>query len=144
MHPIVHKGRLLEDPPPHRVRPVCALLRAAADPRRRLSRRSCSTCDARRFHVFGTTFHPTDNLLLAALGFGVIVTVFFIGSTFGRIWCGFACPQTVYLEFLFRPIEAWLEGGPVNQKRLNAGAVERAQVRDQGVEVVASAPSSRC
>ncbi|MGE0813303.1 MAG: cytochrome c oxidase accessory protein CcoG [Vicinamibacterales bacterium] len=73
----------------------------------------------RRFHLFGTTFHPTDNLLLAAFGFGVVVTVFFVGSTFGRIWCGFGCPQTVYLEFLFRPIEALVEGGPTNQKRLN-------------------------
>lgn len=73
----------------------------------------------RRFHVFGATFHPTDNLLLAAFGFAVIVTVFFVGSTFGRMWCGFGCPQTVYLEFVFRPIEAWLEGGPTNQRRLN-------------------------
>jgi cytochrome c oxidase accessory protein FixG len=73
----------------------------------------------RQFHVFGTTFHPTDNLLLAALGFGVIVTAFFIGATFGRMWCGYACPQTVYLEFVFRPIEAFLEGGPANQRKLN-------------------------
>jgi cytochrome c oxidase accessory protein FixG len=73
----------------------------------------------RQFHVFGATFHPTDNLLLAAFGFGVIVTVFFVGSTFGRMWCGFACPQTVYLEFLFRPIGALVEGGPTNQRRLN-------------------------
>jgi cytochrome c oxidase accessory protein FixG len=36
------------------------------------------------------------------------------------MWCGFACPQTVYLEFLFRPIEAFLEGGPVKQMKLNA------------------------
>ena len=75
---------------------------------------------ARRFHIFGATFHPTDNLLLAAFGLGVIVTVFFVGSTFGRMWCGYACPQTVYLEFLFRPIEALLEGGPLRQKKLNA------------------------
>ena len=72
-----------------------------------------------RLHFFGGTFHPTDNLLLAALGFGVVVTVFFVGSTFGRVWCGFGCPQTVYLEFLFRPIESWIEGGPTNQRRLN-------------------------
>ena len=76
--------------------------------------------DARRFHVFGATFHPTDNLLLAAFGLGAIVTVFFVGSTFGRMWCGYACPQTVYLEFLFRPIEAFLEGGPLKQRKLNA------------------------
>jgi len=74
---------------------------------------------ARRFHVFGATFHPTDNLLLAAFGFGVVVTVFFVGSTFGRVWCGFGCPQTVYLEFLFRPIEQLVEGGATGQLRLN-------------------------
>ena len=73
----------------------------------------------RRFHIFGATFHPTDNLLLAAFGFGVVVTVFFVGSTFGRVWCGFGCPQTVYLEFLFRPIEAFIEGGPTKQRHLN-------------------------
>ena len=75
--------------------------------------------DTRRFHVLGATFHPTDNLLLAAFGFGVVVTVFLVGSTFGRVWCGFGCPQTVYMEFLFRPIESWIEGGPTNQRHLN-------------------------
>jgi len=74
---------------------------------------------SRRYHVLGATFQPTDNLLLAALGFGIVVTVFFVGSTFGRVWCGFACPQTIYLEFLFRPIEAWIEGGPTGQLHLN-------------------------
>ncbi len=73
----------------------------------------------RRSHVFGGTFYPTDNLILVAFGFGIIVTVFFVGSTFGRMWCGYACPQTVWLEFLFRPIEAFLEGGPSNQRKLN-------------------------
>lgn len=73
----------------------------------------------RKFHIFGGTFHPTDNLLLAAFGFGVVVTVFFVGSTFGRVWCGFGCPQTVYMEFLFRPIEQWVEGGATGQLRLN-------------------------
>ena len=76
--------------------------------------------EARLFHVFGATFHPTDNLLLLAFGFGVIVTVFFVGSTFGRMWCGYACPQTVYLEFFFRPVEVLLEGGPLKQRKFNA------------------------
>jgi cytochrome c oxidase accessory protein FixG len=75
--------------------------------------------DTRQFHVFGATFHPTDNLLLAALGIAVIITVFFVGSTFGRLWCGYACPQTVYMEFVFRPIETLLEGKPFQQVRLN-------------------------
>jgi cytochrome c oxidase accessory protein FixG len=73
----------------------------------------------RKTHVFGGTFYPTDSLILVSFGFGIIVTVFFVGSTFGRMWCGYACPQTVWLEFAFRPIEAFLEGGPVRQKALN-------------------------
>lgn len=73
----------------------------------------------RQTHVFGGTFYPTDSLILVSFGFGIIVTVFFVGSTFGRMWCGYACPQTVWLEFAFRPIEAFLEGGPTNQRRLN-------------------------
>ena len=75
----------------------------------------------RKSHIFGGTFYPTDALILVSFGLSIVVTVFFVASTFGRMWCGYACPQTVYLEFLFRPIEAWLEGGPLNQKRLNAG-----------------------
>lgn len=74
----------------------------------------------RRSHVFGATFYPTDTVLLVSFGLGVIVAVFFVASTFGRMWCGYACPQTVYLEFLFRPIEAFLEGGPLKQRKLNA------------------------
>jgi cytochrome c oxidase accessory protein FixG len=73
----------------------------------------------RKTHVFGGTFHPTDSLILVSFGIGIIVTVFFVGSTFGRMWCGYACPQTVWLEFMFRPIEAFLEGGPVRQQALN-------------------------
>jgi cytochrome c oxidase accessory protein FixG len=87
-----------------------------------------------RFHLFGATFHPTDNLLLAALGFGVVVTVFFVGSTFGRIWCGFGCPQTVYMEFLFRPIESWIEGGPTNQRRLNKEPLSARKLAIKGAK----------
>ena len=82
----------------------------------------------RRTHVFGGTFYPSDNLILAAFGFGIIVTVFFVGSTFGRMWCGYACPQTVYLEFLFRPIETFLEGGPHKQKKLNDGPMTKKKL----------------
>lgn len=88
----------------------------------------------RQFHVFGTTFHPTDNLLLAAFGFGVVVTVFFVGSTFGRIWCGFGCPQTVYLEFLFRPLEAFIEGGPTNQRHLNKAPWSARKIAIKGAK----------
>jgi len=82
---------------------------------------------ARRFYIFGTTLHITDSWLLLAFGAGFIVTVFFVASTFGRMWCGFLCPQLVYQELVFRPIEALIEGPPSRRRRLGAapwGAVK--------------------
>ena len=65
----------------------------------------------RQFILFGTTFLPTDTLLLMLLAASVIITIFLLTALFGRVWCGWACPQTVYMEFLFRPIERLVEGG---------------------------------
>jgi cytochrome c oxidase accessory protein FixG len=59
----------------------------------------------RQFTFFGVTFLPTDTVLLALFMVGTILTIFFVTAVFGRVWCGWACPQTVYMEFLFRPIE---------------------------------------
>ncbi|HYN44350.1 MAG TPA: cytochrome c oxidase accessory protein CcoG [Thermoanaerobaculia bacterium] len=119
MHPIVHKGRFWKI---RRALAYGLFVTYFALPLIPIGGAPAILLDlaTRRFHIFGGTFHPTDNLLLAAFGLGIIVTVFFVGSTFGRMWCGYACPQTVYLEFLFRPIEAFLEGGPLKQKKLNA------------------------
>lgn len=127
MHPLVRKGRFW------RVRRTIAyglFLLYVALPLIHVGGHPALLFDlsTRRTHVFGATFHPTDSLILVAFGFGVIVTVFFVASTFGRMWCGYACPQTVYLEFLFRPIEAFLEGGPLNQRKLNAAPWSRRKV----------------
>lgn len=65
---------------------------------------------ARRFVFFGHTFLPTDTLLLALFMVGVFVTIVLATTFFGRVWCGWACPQTVYMEFLFRPIDRLFEG----------------------------------
>ena len=65
----------------------------------------------RHFTLFGTTFLPTDTLLLMLLLASVIIGIFLLTALFGRVWCGWTCPQTVYMEFLFRPIERWVEGG---------------------------------
>lgn len=72
---------------------------------------------ARRFHIFGHTFLPTDTLLLALLMVGTFVTIFLLTAIFGRVWCGWACPQTVYMEFVFRPIERLFHGTPGRAKK---------------------------
>jgi cytochrome c oxidase accessory protein FixG len=64
----------------------------------------------RRFTCLGVTFLPTDTLLLMLLLVIVFVTVFMVTAVFGRVWCGWACPQTVYMEFVYRPLERLLEG----------------------------------
>ncbi len=65
---------------------------------------------AREFTLFGFTFLPTDTLLLAIFMVGALLSIFLFTALFGRVWCGWACPQTVYMEFLFRPIERLFEG----------------------------------
>lgn len=72
---------------------------------------------SRQFTFFGITLHPTDNLILAAFGACVIISVLLLTAILGRIWCGYVCPQPVYLEFIFRPIEALLEGPSHIRKR---------------------------
>ncbi|MBL0927781.1 MAG: cytochrome c oxidase accessory protein CcoG [Phycisphaerales bacterium] len=66
----------------------------------------------RRFHLFGHTFFPTDTVLMALLFLSIFLTIFFVTALFGRVWCGWACPQTVYMEFVYRPIERLIEGAP--------------------------------
>lgn len=64
----------------------------------------------RKLHLFGFIFLPTDTVLLALLMIGGILTVFFITALLGRVWCGWACPQTVYMEYIYRPIERFFTG----------------------------------
>jgi len=72
----------------------------------------------REFTFFGATFLPTDTLLLALFIVSVFVLIFAATALLGRVWCGWACPQTVYLEFIYRPIERLFEGGPGVKRRL--------------------------
>ncbi len=65
---------------------------------------------AREFTLFGHTFLPTDTLLLALAMLTAFISIVFITAVTGRAWCGWACPQTVYIEFLFRPIDRLFEG----------------------------------
>jgi len=65
---------------------------------------------ARRLYFFGGVYTPRDTIFLVLLLLGAAFTLFFLTSLYGRLWCGFACPQTVFLEELIRPIERFWEG----------------------------------
>ena len=65
---------------------------------------------SRRSTILGFPFLPTDTMLLAIFTVGLLLTVVLFTALFGRVWCGWACPQTVYMEFVFRPIERLFDG----------------------------------
>jgi cytochrome c oxidase accessory protein FixG len=75
---------------------------------------------ARKFHVFGLTLWPQDFLYLALLLIIAALSLFFFTALAGRLWCGFACPQTVWTE-LFIWIEQWTEGTRARRMKLDRG-----------------------
>ncbi len=74
---------------------------------------------AREFTILGRTFLPSDSILLMLLIFSVFLGAFLVTALWGRVWCGWACPQTVYMEYVFRPIERLLEGTPQQQQHID-------------------------
>lgn len=81
----------------------------------------------RRFFLFGAVFNAQDIwltfFLLSGIGFGLVA----LTAVAGRIWCGWGCPQTVFLEGVFRPIQRLIEGSAAQRIRREAGpwTVER-------------------
>lgn len=72
----------------------------------------------RKFVFWGVPFFPQDFHLVALglVAFLLFVSLFTV--LFGRIWCGWACPQTIFMEMLFRKIEYWIEGDDKAQRKL--------------------------
>jgi cytochrome c oxidase accessory protein FixG len=73
---------------------------------------------ARKFYIFGFTFWPQDFIYLALLMITAGLSLFFFTALAGRLWCGFACPQTVWTE-TFIWIERWVEGDRAKQIKLD-------------------------
>ena len=73
----------------------------------------------RQFTLFGYTFLSTDTLLFMLLLGTLALAVFSFTAVFGRVWCGWGCPQTVWMEFLFRPVERWAEGGRMGSMNID-------------------------
>lgn len=72
---------------------------------------------ARKFHIFFLTFWPQDFFFLTLLLILAGLSLFFFTAIAGRVWCGFACPQTVWTEAFVR-IERWVEGSRAKQMKL--------------------------
>tara|TARA_R110002012_G_scaffold319389_2_gene539781 strand:- start:163992 stop:165416 length:1425 start_codon:yes stop_codon:yes gene_type:complete len=83
----------------------------------------------RRFNIFGFPFWPQDfYLFVISMLIGVIfIALFTVG--FGRIFCGWICPQTIFLEMVFRRIEYWIDGDRNKQRKLDKQAWDAEKIR---------------
>src|SRR6478609_1383306 len=82
----------------------------------------------RKFVILGQAFWPQDFVLLALtlIAFFVFITLFTV--VFGRIWCGWMCPQTLFMEMVFRKIEYWIEGDANEQRKTKAGPMTTKRI----------------
>jgi cytochrome c oxidase accessory protein FixG len=86
----------------------------------------------RRFILFGITFWPQDFFIF---GIGMLVFVLFIvlfTVVFGRVFCGWACPQTIFMEIVFRRIEYWIEGDAAHQRMLDKMPFNQQKIIKRG------------
>lgn len=88
----------------------------------------------RKFIFFGQVFWPQDFFLLALTLITLFVFVILFTVAFGRLWCGWACPQTLFMEMVFRKIEYWIEGDANAQRRLNKGPWNGERIFKKGAK----------
>jgi len=90
----------------------------------------------RKFIIFGMVFWPQDFFIfgIAMLTFVVFVILFTV--VFGRVFCGWACPQTIFMEMVFRKIEYWIDGDSGKQKQLKAMPWNTEKLRKRSLKFV--------
>ncbi|MAV91044.1 MAG: cytochrome c oxidase accessory protein CcoG [Bdellovibrionaceae bacterium] len=71
----------------------------------------------RRFSFFGYLFFAHDGPLIFFILALSVLGLAFVTSVWGRVWCGYACPQTVFIEQVYRRIESWIEGSPLERRK---------------------------
>ena len=82
----------------------------------------------RRFVIFGKIFWPQDFYIFAIGMLTALVFIIVFTLVYGRIFCGWVCPQTIFMEFVFRRIEYWIEGDWNHQKKLDRSPWNRNKI----------------
>lgn len=88
----------------------------------------------REFVIFGAVFWPQDThlLIFVLLIFFLFIILFTV--VYGRVWCGWACPQTIFMEMVFRKIEYWIEGDANQQRKLKEAPWSRQKFLKKGLK----------
>lgn len=90
----------------------------------------------RKFAILGQVFWPQDiHLFALSMITGVIFIVLFT-VVFGRVFCGWICPQTIFMEMVFRRIEYWIEGDFKHQKKLNKQPWNAEKIRKKALKTI--------
>lgn len=89
----------------------------------------------RKFIIFGAAFWPQDTHLLIFLLLIFFVFIILFTVVFGRVWCGWACPQTLFMEMVFRKIEYLIEGDANQQRALNEKPWDSEKVIKKGIKL---------
>lgn len=88
----------------------------------------------RRFNIFGFPFYPQDfHLFVISMIIGVVFIALFTVA-FGRIFCGWMCPQTIFMEMVFRRIEYWIDGDRGAQMRLDRQEWNAEKIRKRALK----------
>ncbi len=87
----------------------------------------------RKFYIFGLVFWPQDFIYLTGLLILAALALFLFTAVAGRLWCGFACPQTVYTE-IFMWVENWLEGDHLARKKLDKSPWNANKLKKRGLK----------
>ncbi|MCA9705397.1 MAG: cytochrome c oxidase accessory protein CcoG [Myxococcales bacterium] len=90
----------------------------------------------RRLHLMGLTLFATDGAYLLFLFGFIVFSVFLFTALFGRAWCGWSCPQTVFMETLVRPIERLVEGPPNQRRKLDRAPWTAGKVARKGLKLL--------
>ncbi|MBL7729159.1 MAG: 4Fe-4S binding protein, partial [Dinghuibacter sp.] len=75
-----------------------------------------------KFYFFGMVFWPQDFFIFGLMMVAFVVFIVLFTMIYGRVFCGWACPQTIFMEMVFRRIETWIEGSAAHQRQLNHGS----------------------
>jgi cytochrome c oxidase accessory protein FixG len=88
----------------------------------------------RKFNIFGQPFWPQDFYLLVMSLLVSVVFIILFTVIFGRIFCGWMCPQTIFMEMVFRKIEYWIEGDRSKQIKLDKQAWNAEKIRKKTIK----------
>jgi cytochrome c oxidase accessory protein FixG len=90
----------------------------------------------RKFIIFGLVFWPQDFFIFGIAMITFIVFIILFTVVFGRVFCGWACPQTIFMEMVFRKIEYWIDGDSAQQKQLRKMSWNAEKIRKRTIKFI--------